>query len=58
LWSSSNNRDGFCFVGCVCGLGGAYVGVVGEGNSRYICQGSLKNRGSTPPQVIDFSDVF
>ncbi len=22
-----NNRDGFCFVGCVCELGGVYVGV-------------------------------
>ncbi len=21
-----NNRDGFCCVGCVCGLGGVYVG--------------------------------
>jgi hypothetical protein len=20
------NRDGFCYVGCVCGLGGVYVG--------------------------------
>ncbi len=31
-----NNRDGFCYVGCVCGLGGVYVGVVGEGNLSYI----------------------
>ncbi len=21
-----NNKDGLCFVGCVCGLGGVYVG--------------------------------
>jgi len=42
-----NNRDGFCFVGCVCGLGGVYVGcmwgVVGAKNLCCARHGYLKN---------------
>jgi hypothetical protein len=33
-------------------------GVVGAKNLCCIGQGSLKNWGSTPPQVIGFLDVF
>jgi hypothetical protein len=33
-------------------------GAVGVGNFYYVGQGSLKNQGSTPPQVIGFLDVF
>ncbi len=49
-----NNRDGFCFVGCVCGLGGVYVGVVGAKKMCCVGQGSLKNRGSTPHKLVGF----
>jgi len=54
-----NNKHGFYFVGCVCGLGEVYVGyVVGVENLCCLGQGFLKNQGSIPLQVIGFLDVF
>ncbi len=53
-----NNRDGFCCVGCVCGLGGVYMGC-GWGRKLVLhWVGLFKDWGLIPPQVIGFLDVF
>jgi hypothetical protein len=45
-----NHRDGFYCVGCVCGLGGVYVGVWFVLHQA----GFFKEPGSTTPQVMGF----
>ncbi len=47
-----------CYGVCICGLGGVYVGCAWVGNLCCIGQGSLKNRGSTPPQSYWFCKKF
>jgi hypothetical protein len=37
---------------------GCMWGVIGVGNLCCVGHGSLKNRGSTPPQIIGFFSCF
>jgi hypothetical protein len=48
----------FVLLGVFVGYVGRMWGVVGARNLCYIGYDSLKNWGSTPPQVIGILDVF